>query len=86
MTVKALVEIKRMLAREGFELIEAPQYHGHYTLHIRHPDGRIQKLTMGSSPSNPHDALKHTMQRVRRFARSNRASHDAIDELASRLY
>lgn len=67
---RALMRRFKILAEAEGCVVEYLQNEvGHFRAHLRHPDGRLQKLTFASTPRVAEETLSHSLQTVRRLAR-----------------
>lgn len=65
---KLVREFRRHMKRMGVRVLECRNDNGHYYAKLEHADGRVQPLTLGSSPRDLHNAIEDAVGHVKRFA------------------
>jgi hypothetical protein len=64
---KHIRELTRALRTEIASIKRLPNHSGHVRLEIKHIDGRAQKLTVASSPSNDVYTVRNAVNDVKKF-------------------
>lgn len=69
-SLKLVRLFKKAVAAEGAVVLSCRNRAGHYYAQVKHLDGRIQCLSLSSSPAVIESAVQMSVQRVRQFARA----------------
>lgn len=65
---KLVREFRRHMKRLGVRVVECRNLNGHYHVKVEHADGRVQPLTLASSPRDMNNTLMRVVGYVKTFA------------------